>query len=298
MTCGFTDDFANFIKNNGKDSPIKAIQPGTLTELISSAVLLEERLMLRRKSLRPPLSSSTETVISGSEEVALMDTFPGRPVSESLPPIWEHRDIPRQSFTQPLGAQPILTSPTRTTMLRSMSCKWEPSSRLCLNTLELLRSMWLATPWVSPLEGKSSREDQPLTKRRAPMMSELPFQAKSRLSLVLPELILAWLLAGTWELSPHAATSTVLTLEPWPLPVLPSSCLSWTATLPRREPIFTPFGPRMMTSSKRSVLSGAKWPAELIANRERWSNQGLNGLTLQSEIRLVLILSIGCDLYP
>lgn len=22
MTCGFTDDFANFIKNNGKDSPI------------------------------------------------------------------------------------------------------------------------------------------------------------------------------------------------------------------------------------------------------------------------------------
>lgn len=22
LTCGFTDDFANFIKNNGKDSPI------------------------------------------------------------------------------------------------------------------------------------------------------------------------------------------------------------------------------------------------------------------------------------
>jgi hypothetical protein len=31
MTCGFTDDFANFLKNNGKHSPIQDTPHGTST---------------------------------------------------------------------------------------------------------------------------------------------------------------------------------------------------------------------------------------------------------------------------
>lgn len=123
MTCGFTDDFANFIKNNGKVSPIQVIQAGTLTGLTSSALLSEARLLLKRKSSRPQLFSSTETVISDLEEAALMDTLLGRLVSESLPLTWELRDTPRQSFTPPLGAPLILTWPIRTIMLRNTSFK-------------------------------------------------------------------------------------------------------------------------------------------------------------------------------
>lgn len=85
--------------------------------------LSEVRLLLKTRSSRPPLFSFTETVISALEEEALMDTLPGRPVSESLRPTWEHKDTLKQSFTLPLGAQPTLISLTRTTMPKNMSSK-------------------------------------------------------------------------------------------------------------------------------------------------------------------------------
>ena len=49
LTCGFTDDFANFIKNNGKDSTIQDTRHGTSTGQILSALPLEGRHRLRRK---------------------------------------------------------------------------------------------------------------------------------------------------------------------------------------------------------------------------------------------------------
>ena len=49
FTCGFTDDFANFIKNNGKDSTIQDTRHGTSTGQILSALPLGVRHRQRRK---------------------------------------------------------------------------------------------------------------------------------------------------------------------------------------------------------------------------------------------------------
>ena len=51
-TCGFTDDFANFLKNNGKDSPMQATPAGTSTGLTSSVLPSGEKPPPRKKSTR------------------------------------------------------------------------------------------------------------------------------------------------------------------------------------------------------------------------------------------------------
>lgn len=49
MTCGFTDDFTNFLKNNGKHSPIQDTPHGTSTGQTSNALPSEARQLLRKK---------------------------------------------------------------------------------------------------------------------------------------------------------------------------------------------------------------------------------------------------------
>lgn len=198
-----------------------------------------------------------------------MVTFLGRLALESWQLIWELKATPKLNCTQLLGAQPTPTLPIKTIMLRNMCNRWEPSLKLCSNTPELLRSMWSATPWVLQLEEKSSREGKPLIKRKEPMMSDLPFQAKSRPLLVSQEPILAWLLAGTWEPSLLAVTLTVSTLELCQLLDLQSSCQSWTVTLLLRVQMFTLSGQRTMIWFKCNAWCGAKSPAESIIKRKK-----------------------------
>lgn len=59
--------------------------------------------MLRIKLLRPPSSSSMETVILVLEEDPQTAMFHGRLDLENWQLIWELKDIPKQSFILQLG---------------------------------------------------------------------------------------------------------------------------------------------------------------------------------------------------
>ncbi len=63
LECGFTADFTNFLKSNGKIYLIlKVIQAGVLIDQILNVQIMEEEIHLLKKSKKLPLFLFTETV--------------------------------------------------------------------------------------------------------------------------------------------------------------------------------------------------------------------------------------------
>jgi hypothetical protein len=84
---------------------------------------LEEKQVIRIKLLRPPSSSFMETVILVSEEDLQMVMSHGRLDLENWQPIWELKDILKQSYILQLGDLLTLIRPLTITTLKSMFYK-------------------------------------------------------------------------------------------------------------------------------------------------------------------------------
>ena len=150
--------------------------------MILSALLLGEKTPANKKLSKCLLSSSTETVMSGSGEAPQTDMSPGKLALGSWPLIWDPRATPKLSSILPHGDRLIPTSPTKTTTPRNTFCRWEPLLRQSLLTPKPPKLMLLGTLWESLLEGKCVKGAKPRTKRKEPTKSEPLLGAKSETS--------------------------------------------------------------------------------------------------------------------
>jgi hypothetical protein len=122
MTCGFTSDFAAFLKKS-KQRTIKTIRSGTSSATTSNAPPLEARPAALRSWRRHPLSSSTATATSASDEAAKTATSLGRPASGSSPPSSALRATKKPNSTRRRGALRTPTPPPKTTTPKSTCCR-------------------------------------------------------------------------------------------------------------------------------------------------------------------------------